>query len=36
MSDKSYRQMFTFFDLSKKARPPPGKKLPMNMNYQII
>ncbi|MGG6494316.1 UNVERIFIED_CONTAM: hypothetical protein NY603_15285 [Bacteroidetes bacterium 56_B9] len=36
MSDKPYRQYSTFFDLSKKARPPPGTLLPLDMNCQII
>ena len=36
MSYKSYRQIPTFFNLSKKARPPPGTLLPLDMNCQII
>ena len=36
MSYKLYRQILTFFDLSKKARPPPGTFLPLDMNCQII
>lgn len=31
-----YRQNPTVIDISKKARPPPGKFLPMNMNCIII
>ena len=30
-----YRQNPTVIDISKKSRPPPGKFLPMNMNYLI-
>lgn len=35
MQYKRYRQGMTVFDLSKKARPPPGKILLMNMNCLI-
>lgn len=33
MSYKPHQQILTFFDLSKKARPPPGIFLPLDMNY---
>lgn len=36
MKHKIHQQGMTVFDLSKKSRPPPGKKLPMSMNTQII
>ncbi len=32
----TYRHNPTIFELSKKARPPPGIFLPTSMNYQII
>ena len=36
MSYKLYRQILTFFDLSKKARPPPGETTLIYMNCLII
>ena len=36
MKHKLYRQNPTVIDISKKARPPPGKSTPISMNYLII
>ncbi|MEY8432100.1 hypothetical protein AALC75_16515 [Lachnospiraceae bacterium 48-42] len=36
MKRKAYRQNPTVIDISKKARPPPGKTTSINMNCLII
>ncbi len=36
MKRKEYRQNPTVIDISKKARPPPGKTTPISMNCLII